>query len=321
MSTEYEYIIKNATIVEGTGKKAYLGDIGVIGEKVKALGEVSGDVKVEIDATGLTAVPGFVDSHSHNDNMLLFYPHNESYIMQGVTSFVGGQCGSTVAPLGDMIPVFGKLREHIQEYVPYKYYPSKSLFPKDQVNTWMKEKFDWTIDWSTLGEYFERVEEKGISMNYAPLIGHRMVRYYTMGEDYKRVATKDEIAEMGETIRKGLDDGCIGMSVGLDYDPDVFADRNELVEHVSILTEYPNAVFCPHSRRTGRRRGVGAGTRQHDKIDGLTEIIDICRASKVKMNLAHLYTGWYIKPEDSAPDIIEEANRKATLNLIDEAVK
>ena len=66
---------------------------------------------------------------------------------------------------------------------------------------------------------------------------------------------------------------------------------------------------------------MGAGARQHDKIDGLTEIIDICRASKVKMNLAHLYTGWYIKPEDSAPDIIEEANRKATLNLIDEAVK
>ncbi|MBN1683279.1 amidohydrolase family protein [Candidatus Bathyarchaeota archaeon] len=321
MSTEFDFLIKNVTIVEGTGKKAYFGNIGILGEKVHSLGEVKGDAKKEIDGKGLTAVPGFVDSHSHNDGMLLYYPNNESYVMQGVTSFVGGQCGSSPAPLADIIPVMGRLSEYLQEYVPYKYYPSQSLFPKEQVNAWMKEKFGWTIDWSTMGEYFQRVEAKGTSMNYVPLLGHRMVRYYVLGENNKRVATKKEVEEMGEVIRKALEDRCIGMSVGLDYDPDVFADRSELVEHVSILNDYPNAIFCPHSRRTGRRRGLGAGARQHDKIDGLNEIIDICRASKVKMNLAHIYTGWYIRPEDSAPEIIEEANRQATLDLIDKAIE
>ena len=321
MTTEYEFLIKNATIVEGTGKKAYVGNIGVVGEKVGALGEVSGDAKKEINATGLTAVPGFVDSHSHNDGMLLFYPYNESYVMQGVTSFIGGQCGGTTAPLTDLITIPGRLSEYIQEYVPHKYYISQSLFPRDQVNVWMKEKFGWTVDWHTMAEYFKRVEDKGISMNYAPLFGHRMARYYVMGEDNKRVATKKEVADMGEVIRKGLQEGCIGMSVGLDYDPDVFADKSEMIEHAAILNQYPNAVFCPHSRRTGRRRGLGAGVRQHDKIDGLNEILDICRQAKVKMNIAHLYTGWYIKPEDSAPEIVEEANRRATLMLLDRAVE
>lgn len=319
LTVEFDYLIKNANIVEGTGKRAYLGNIGIVGEKVKALGEITGDAKKEIDAKGLTAVPGFVDSHSHNDGMLLFYPYCESYVMQGVTSFVGGQCGGTTGPLTDMIPILGRLSEYLQEFVPHKYYTSVSLFPRDQVNVWMKEKFGWTVDWRTMGEYFQRVEAKGISMNYAPLFGHRMARYYVMGEDNKRVATKKEIADMGEVIRKGLEDRCIGMSVGLDYDPDVFADRSEMVEHVAILNEYPNAIFCPHSRRTGRRRGLGAGVRQHDKIDGLNEILDICRATKVKMNIAHIYTGWYIKPEDSTPEIIEEANRRATLMLIDKA--
>ena len=319
MSEEFDVLIKNAAIVEGTGKKAYIGSIAIAGDKVKGLGDVEGEGKKVIDATGLTAVPGFVDSHSHNDGLLLWYPKCESYVMQGVTTFVGGQCGGSPAPLGDQVSVPGRLREYLFEFVPYKFYPPKTLYPIEQVNEWMKEKFGWTIDWKTMGEYFEKVEKKGISMNYAPLLGHRTVRSYVMGEDYKRHSTKPEREEMAKLIRQGLEDGCIGMSVGMDYDPDVFASREEIVEHVSILKEY-NAIFCPHSRRTGRRRGIAAGARPHDKIDGLREVIGICRATGVKMNIAHLYTGWYINPE-RGPDILEEANRRATLGIIDKALE
>ena len=319
MTKEFDFVIKNAKIVEGTGKKAYIGSIAVSGDRVKAIGDVEGDAKMVIDATGLNALPGFVDSHSHNDGLLLWYPRCESYVMQGVTTFVGGQCGGSPAPLGDQIPVLGRLREYLFEFVPYKYYPKKTLYPIDQVNEWMKEKFGWTIDWRTMGEYFERVEKTGISMNYAPLVGHRTVRMCVMGEDYKRHSTKVERAEMGGLIRQALEEGCIGMSAGLDYDPDVFASREEIVEHVSILNDY-GAIFCPHSRRTGRRRGISAGARPHDKIDGLREVIDICRATGVRMNIAHLFTGWYIRPQ-GGPDILEEANRRATLTVIDEALK
>jgi len=316
---EFDVLIRDAMIVDGSGKARYKGSIGIKGDKVAAVGEVKGDAKEVIDASGLIAVPGFIDAHSHGDHTLLFFPKCENYVLQGVTTFVGGECGGSPAPLGDLIPLPGIAREYIHELVTFKYYPPKSRFPREQVNELMKEKFGWTVDWETMGEFFEKVEKVGISCNYAPLVGHGTVRYCVMGEDYKRHATKVERAEMEGLIRQALEDGCIGMSVGLDYDPDVFADREEIIEHVRILKEY-GAVFCPHSRRTGRRRGWAAGHRLHDKIDGILEVLDICRATGVRMHIAHLFTGWYVNPQ-GYPHILEEANRRATLAVIDEAVK
>lgn len=316
---EFDLLIKNAAIVDGSGKSAYKGAIGVKGDKVVAVGAVTGDAKEVIDASELTAMPGFIDSHSHADGTILFFPKCENYVLQGVTTFVGGQCGGSPAPLGDLIQLPGSASEYIHELISYKYYPEKSRFPRERVNALMKEHFGWTIDWETMGDYFKVVEKKGISVNYAPLVGHRTVRLLVMGEDWKRNSKKTERAEMAGLIRQALEDGCIGMSVGLDYDPDTFASREEFVEHVAILKKY-GAVFCPHSRRTGRRRDWAAGHRVHDKIDGIHEVIDICRAAGVRMNIAHLFTGWYINPQ-GYPHLLEEANRRATLMVIDEALK
>jgi len=91
MTEEYDVIIKDAHIIDGSGKKAYKGSIGVKGDKIAALGEVKGDSVKTVDAKGLYASPGWIDAHSHGDSTLLFFPKAESYIMQGVTSFVGGR--------------------------------------------------------------------------------------------------------------------------------------------------------------------------------------------------------------------------------------
>jgi len=218
LSEEFDVLIQNTTIVEGTGRRGYLGSIAIAGDKVKALGDVKGDAKKVVDASGLTAVPGFIDAHSHHDGMLLWYPKSESYVMQGVTTFIGGQCGGSPAPLGDMVRVPGRLSEYLSEFVPYKFNPEKDLYPIDQVNQWMKQKFGWVIDWKTMGEYFERVEKKGISMNYAPLVGHGTIRVLVMGEDYKRTSIKIEQAQMQGLIHQAMKEGCIGLSAGLDYD-------------------------------------------------------------------------------------------------------
>ncbi len=316
MSEEFDILIKNATIVEGTGKRAYVGSIAIKGDRVEALGEVKGDAKRVIDATGLTALPGFVDAHSHHDGLLLWYPKCESYVMQGVTTFIGGQCGGSPAPFGDHIPVFGRLREYLFEFVPYKYYPPKVLYPIEQVNEWMKEKFGWTIDWRTMGEYFEKVEKVGISMNYAPLVGHGTIRYFVMGEDYKRHCNERELEEMKEQVHKAMEEGCIGMSTGLDYDPDVFASKEEINECVAVLKEY-GGIYCPHWRRTGRRRGIARGHRRVEKIEGILECIETCRVTGVPLHFAHLATGWYIDP--TPPEVLEEANIRATLQVIDKA--
>jgi N-acyl-D-aspartate/D-glutamate deacylase len=101
---EYDVLIKDATIVEGAKKKkAYKGSIGVKDDKITAVGDVKGDAKNTVEAKGLTAVPGFIDAHSHADWTLLWFPQCESYVMQGVTTFVGGQCGGSPGPLGEVI--------------------------------------------------------------------------------------------------------------------------------------------------------------------------------------------------------------------------
>jgi N-acyl-D-amino-acid deacylase len=310
---EYDVLIKNATIYEGTGKKAHKGSIGVKGEKVAALGDVKGDAKKTIDAKGLTALPGFIDAHSHGDWSLLWFPKTESYIMQGVTTFVGGQCGGSPAPLGEYIRMPWRLMDHLPDLDPYKFYPRQPYYPLEQVNEWMKDVFGWTLDWEDMEGYFKKVEEVGISMNYAPLVGHGSIRTKVMGLDYKRHSTEEEWAQMREFIHEAMKQGCVGMSTGLDYDPDVFAAHEEVIDGVAVLKEY-GGVYCPHWRRTGRRRGIAAGHVPNEKITALTECVDVHKKTGVRLHYAHMSTGWQIYP--TAPDELEAANVKTTLDML-----
>ncbi len=310
---EFDILIQNATIVEGTGRDAYRGSIGIAGDRVAAIGEVKGDAKKVVDADGLTAVPGFIDAHSHADWTLLWYPMCQSYVMQGVTTFVGGQCGGSPGPLGEHIRVPHLLSDHLPDLDPFKFYPNKPYYPLEQVNEWMEEIFGWSIDWRTMGGFFERVEDTGISMNYAPLVGHGSVRTKVMGLDYKRRSTEDEQAEMRKLIAEAMEEGCVGMSAGLDYDPDVFASQEEMIDGVKVLKKY-DGVYCPHWRRTGRRRGIAAGHVPNEKITALMECVDVYKKTGVRLHYAHLSTGWQIHPP--APDELEEANLRVTIDMI-----
>ena len=197
---EYDYLIKNAKIVEGTGKKQYIGNLGVKGDKVIATGSVKGDAVKDIDAKGLTALPGFIDAHSHADWALLWYPETQSHVMQGITTFVGGQCGGSPAPLGEHIRLPWLLMDHLMEYEPFKYYPAQPWHHIDKVNEWMEEQYGWILDWKTMGEFFKQIEKTKISINYAPLLGHGTVRTKVMGLDYKRHSTQEERNQMQELI-------------------------------------------------------------------------------------------------------------------------
>jgi len=316
MDQEFDLLIKDATIVDGSGKPAYKGSIGVIDECVASVGKVKGEAKEVIDASGLTATPGFVDAHSHADLTILWYPKAENFVMQGVTTFVGGQCGDSPAPLGDFVCVPWLLEDYLDELAPHKYYPPEPVFPLETVNKWMKDKFGWTMDWRTIGEYFTVVEEKGISCNYAPLVGQGAIRYVVMGKDYKRTATKSEVDQMIKLIHQAMEEGCIGMSAGLDYDPSVFADEEEITKCVSVLKKY-GAIYAPHWKRTGRRRDIPMGTRPIETITSITECIQVSRKTGVSLQLAHLYGGYHVTPQP--PPVLQEAIGKATLNVIDRA--
>jgi N-acyl-D-amino-acid deacylase len=315
--SELDLKIVNALIVDGTGREPYKGSIGVRGGKVVSMGEVKDDAARTVDASGLFASPGFIDAHSHGDHTIMHYPLAQSYVMQGVTTFIGGQCGGSPAPVGEMVPLPGLARDYIQELEPHKYYPEKTVFSLEDVNALMEEKFGWTITWRTMGEWFEALEKKGISMNVAPLVGQGTSRLKVLGNDYKRHSTDEEREQIKALIRQALDEGCIGLSSGLDYDPGVWASMEEVNDCVAVLKEYENAVYCPHWRRTGRRRELKFGDTRSNKVDGLLESINTCRVTGVPTNLAHLTPGWRLVPEGN--DMMEEMNIRTTLKFVDDA--
>jgi N-acyl-D-amino-acid deacylase len=312
---DYDVLIKNARIVDGVNKE-YIGDLGVNDGRIIDSREMKGDASKVIDATGLYALPGFIDPHSHGDWGFVWYPNCESAVMQGCTTVVAGQCGGSPAPLNDFIRAPGVLSNEVYEKNPYIYH-GKSLYPLEEVNELMKKKYGWTLDYRNMAEYFELIESKGISINYVPLLGHGTVRFHVMGEDYKREATSEEIESMKELIHQGMLEGCRGLSSGMDYDPDVFANADEMNQCVSVLKEY-DGIYVPHWRRTGRRRDVKMGSYSAEPIEGILEVIDTARQTGVRLNLAHLAPGWHTVPPMTHD--IGKAVGLETLKPIDEAI-
>ncbi len=319
MSDEYDILIKNASIVDGTGSPAYKGAIAVKDECIAAVGKVEGDLRADaekvIDACSLVVTPGFIDVHNHGDLSILYYPQAESFVRQGITTFVGGQCGDSPGPFGDYIGLPWVLSDLYVDVRPTMY-NREWLVPRDILNARHKEIYGWEIDWNTLGEFFQRVEAKGLSPNYAPLVGHGDVRSLVMGPDFKRKATKREVREMRKHVEQAMLDGCIGISVGRDYDPGIWAGFEEILACAKVAAKY-GGVYASHSLRTGHRKSRRPGEFPPAKTGGVLEAIDMGRKAKMPVQISHLSALYDVRP--GASDIMTEAAVRATLNIIDEA--
>ncbi|MGD2142628.1 MAG: amidohydrolase family protein, partial [Candidatus Bathyarchaeota archaeon] len=184
MTGDLDILIKNARIVDGTGAPAYDGALSVEGERIKALGKVEGDIEADaemvIDAEGWVVCPGFIDVHNHGDLSILYYPKAPGFVKQGITTFVGGQCGDSPGPFGDYIGMPWILTDLWSDLKPKMYY-KEWLLPREQVNARHMELYGWEIDWNTMGEFFKKIEDTEISPNYAPLVGHGDIRGLVMG--------------------------------------------------------------------------------------------------------------------------------------------
>jgi N-acyl-D-aspartate/D-glutamate deacylase len=315
MSEEYDVLIKNAFIVDGTGAPGYRGSVAVKGERIIAVGDVKGGAETAIDAKGMAVTPGFIDVHNHGDQSIMYYPKADGYVRQGITTFVGGNCGSSPGPFGDLVSVGMMASEIIQELSPDMYYPS-GLFRREVVNPRHRELFGWEIDWHTLGEFFRKLKARGISPNFAPLLGHHSIRIMAMGTDHKRKATPAEVEEMKKHVRQAMIDGCLGMSAGRDYDS-YYADFEELVALAKVVAEYGGLYAC-HSLRTGLRRARRPGEPAPIQINGLLETIDVGRKAKVPVQVSHLGALYGITPPNP---VLSEASAKETLKIVDNARK
>ncbi len=316
---ECDLLIKNARIVDGTGAPSFEGAVAVSGERIQAVGRVEGDLRVDakevVDARGLVVSPGFIDAHNHGDCSILYYPKAESWVRQGVTTFVGGNCGTSPGPYGDYIDAAYFLYDLYWRIAPDMYY-GEHLQPLDKVNELHKEVYGWEIDWRTLGEWMERVAAKGTSANLVPIAGHGDIRYLVMGRDYRRKATKKETTVMLEHVARAMEDGCRGLSVGRDYNPGYWAETSELVACAEIAARY-GGIYTSHSLRTGLREERRPGEPSPPKIGGVLEAIDVGRRAKIPVEVSHLSPLYDVYPPGNRE--MAEASAKATLKAIDDA--
>ncbi len=238
----FDIIIRGGVIVDGSGAKAFRGDIAVKDGIIAAIGEINGDAKEIIDASGLVVAPGFMDSHAHSDTSFLKDSSCASKLSQGITTEVTGQCGSS----------------------PFPALPERL----DKNDEWHMPSFKAFVD------KFER-EGCQMAVNQAILVGHGSLRAGVMGYD-DRKPTDEELETMKRLLRRDLEAGAWGMSLGLEYSPGFFASSDELNELGKVVAEYDGFVPC-HMRNEGA------------EIDGaIEELLNVGRASGVHVHVSHI---------------------------------
>lgn len=314
---ELDILIKDGVIVDGTGSPPYKGSVAIKDKKIVAVGEVLNvDSKITINASGLIVSPGFIDVHSHADKTLPIFPTADNYVMQGVTTTIGGNCGNTIAPIFEWWPpnMFWDL-DIIFELRPFKYYV-EDLLPADEVKAKVKELYGVEIGWGSFKDFIEWLKRNGISVNHVPLVGHNTIRAQVMGQDWKREPTEAELEMMKTHVREAMEAGAFGLSTGLDYAPGTHASFEELVELAKVVRDF-GGLYVTHWRRTGPRRE--RVTPVVEKVKGLIEAVDVGRRAHVRVQISHMTIGYTITPYP--PQELEVAAVKATLKVVDSARK
>ena len=245
----FNLLIKNGQIVDGSGNPWYQGDIGIKEGKIAEIGHLgSSHAYRVIDAANLIVAPGFIDVHTHSNTTLPVNPYAESKIRQGVTTEITGNCGNSSAPIAN---------EAVDE---------------------IREGFDilgLEINWRTLKGYLDFLENQGISLNVAALIGHGTIRKSIVGYD-NRTATPQEIEAMKEMIDGAMKDGAFGMSTGLIYPPGCYTDTEELIALSKTLQKW-NGSYVSHIRDEGSK-----------VLEAGEEAIEIGRSAGISVQWSHV---------------------------------
>jgi N-acyl-D-amino-acid deacylase len=315
---EFDFLIKNGLIVDGSGDESFKGEISIIADRIASVSKtpINGDAVNIIDAKDQVVSPGFIDVHNHGDLSILYYPRADGFVRQGITTFVGGQCGDSMGPFGDYIGLPWIHSDIYTDIDPHMYIKNW-LQPREIFNERHREIYGWDIDWRDLSEFHKRVMEKGLSPNMVPMVGHGDIRSLVMGTDFERSATDEEIANMAMETEKAMVEGCVGITVGRDYDPGIWAEWKELVACAKAAAKY-GGIYASHSLRTGHRKPRRPGEPAPVKTVGVIEALNIGREASIPVQVSHLGVLYDITPGGNR-DVMAAAIR-ATLKLIDDAI-
>ncbi|MAQ61792.1 MAG: hypothetical protein CMQ10_06915 [Gammaproteobacteria bacterium] len=205
----YDLLVKNGTVVDGSGSSGYRADVGIIDGKIAAIGRINEGAKQTIEADGHVVSPGFVDGHTHMDAQIFWDPIGSCSCYHGVTSVVMGNCGFTLAPCKqeDADMVFRNLER-----------------AEDLSRDAMLEGIDWR--WETFPEFLDVIDELPKGINYAGYIGHSALRTYVMGERaFSDAASEDDVRNMQQLVKQAVQAGAIGFSTSRTFNHLTADDR------------------------------------------------------------------------------------------------
>jgi len=248
----FDIIIKNGIIVDGTGNPCYRANIGVRKDKIAKISRYLSDSGATIiEADGEVVCPGFIDIHSHSDMSIMSDRKAEHKIRQGVTTDIVGNCGFSPAPI----------RENTFEDL------------KTYISPVAEEGYSW--DWSTFGEFYNELESKGSSINLAPLVGHGTIRIAAMGFEAK-TPDPNEFETMKSLLTESLEQGALGLSFGLEYAPGIYSKTEEIIELAKIVSHY-GGVCTFHIRNEG-----------DFVLEAVTEVLTVGEEANVPVEISHL---------------------------------
>ncbi len=245
---DVDVVLRGGTIYDGSGGPPVVGDVAILGDSIVAVGDVGGlKGAAELDVTGLAVAPGFVNMLSWATESLLEDGTAQSDIRQGVTLEVFGE-GDSMGPLtdtmrADMIRFEGDIR--------------------------------YDVPWTTLGEYLEHLERKGVAVNVASFVGATTVRIHELGYA-DRPPTPEELARMEDLVREAMREGALGVGSSLIYAPAFYADTPELIALMKAAAEY-DGMYISHMRSEGNQL-----------LESVDELIRIARESGARAEIYHL---------------------------------
>ena len=271
-SPTYDVIVRGGTVYDGLGGAPVQADVGVNGDRIAAIGDLSNAAAaVEVDATGKAVSPGFINMLSWAVESLIEDGRGMSDIKQGVTLEVMGE-GSSMGPLNDV------MRQEMLE---------------------RQSDIRFDVEWTTLGEYLDHLEARGVSPNVASYVGAGTLRTHQIAYE-NREATAEELQTMQELVREAMREGALGVGSSLIYAPDNFADTDELIALVSAAAEYDGA-YISHIRSEGARLE-----------EAVQELVEISRTTGAPAEIYHLKAAGRSNWDklDSVFMIVEDARRE-----------
>ncbi len=249
---EFDLLIRNGQVYDGTGSPAVKADLGIRGELIEAVGDLPGaEAKEVIDAAGKIVCPGFIDTHSHSGLLALCHPDTPNNIMQGITTCVVGQDAMGASPMVDAF-----------------------VGPWKKAMAGLEGNFDLDWSWRSVADYLDRLDSVDLGPNFAYLAPHGNIRMCVMGLD-NRKPTPDELERMKALLQECLDQGAYGMSTGMIYPPCSFAGTEEFIELGKVLAAN-DAVFVTHQR-----------SEADSILESMDEIISIGEESGCRIHFSH----------------------------------